>query len=353
MANMRLAMTTLRSLPPLTKIQADGGVSVDFQLSTLQIRVSFLELITSARQLTREMRLMGTGPKKYTRPYVHLNNIIKQFFSLGNEHLKVYRQYGLFICQQSRSVLRTLRVLCVFVGKSLQRAFHEFLSDASQDKCKKITDTFEGSGPKGDCSQPLIPLLKQLQSMAVNDMDESVDEKIRATVMLQIMDGILKSPFPFPKAMFTTKKIPRANLQVLWDPNKHGHSNQQIGSNGSFVLLASGIIPASLLRRANIPFNIVLVWYILTRREVALKKERNQKSCNHSEQSLQRLFNTPPAACSLPPSGSFSVKIVIDTALHKGTYDIEVRLGCRDLRGGEWEIPIASQPPILSINVRG
>jgi hypothetical protein len=66
-------------------------------------------------------------------------------------------------------------------------------------------------------------------------------------------------PFPFPKAMLTMKPICWANLQVLWDPNEHGHIDQQIHNNGAFVLLASGIIPAPLLQRATIPFNTVLL----------------------------------------------------------------------------------------------
>ncbi|KAL3916251.1 MAG: hypothetical protein SGILL_005261 [Bacillariaceae sp.] len=227
------------------------------------------------------------------------------------------------------------------------------VGQVSNEKGGKVMNTLPI--PSGDSSQPLISLMNKLQSVALKDMDDSVEAKVRATLMLEIMDGILKAPFPVPRAMTVTKPIPQADFQVMWDPKEHGQVDLQVRTDRSFSLIASGNIPAALLKRAEVPFNIMLVWYKLTPR-AGSRKKGGKHSGNHlgqARRTYQRAFNPPPVASSLPPSGSFFTKIVSQTELEEGTYDIELRLGCRDVRGGEWEIPIAAPPLGLSVKILG
>ncbi|KAG7359769.1 hypothetical protein IV203_034867 [Nitzschia inconspicua] len=252
---LTMAICTLRSLPSMVEHEGGSDFSCDFQIGFLDLRISLLDLLTAARQLTREMRLIGNGPKKYTRPHLHLRNIVRELFGLRQRYLTFYKQNGLFICQQSRSVIRTISSLCNFIGKALERVFHESLPEkAEKDSLSDSKSTSGGS------HEPLAQLMKQLESLALNDMDPSVEGKIRAAVLLEIMDGILKAPFPFPKSFTMTKTIPRSEVHVTWDPKMHEHvESLNIRTDGRISLLVSGIIEKSLLTRVNVPFNIILL----------------------------------------------------------------------------------------------
>jgi hypothetical protein len=196
--------------------------------------------------------------------------------------------------------------------------------------------------------------MKHLESIALKDMDHVTEAKIRATAMLEVMDGILRSPFPIPRAMTVTKPIPRAHLRVMWDHNQHGQADRLVRTDRAFTLVASGNIPVSLLQRAEIPFNIVLLWYTLAPRGAVSQKESKQSgdAIGQNRSSYQRFLNPPPVATSLPSSGAFLMRIPSHAALEEGTYDIEFRLGCRDLRGGEWEIPLFVQPQSFSVKIK-
>jgi hypothetical protein len=350
-AILTMAMCTLRSVAPLVRLEGEIQCSFGFHVGFLELRVSFLDLLVAVRQLTREMRLVGNGPKKYTRPHYHLKNLVRGFFGLGHRYLILYKQHGLFLCQQSRSVLRTIRNLCDFVGRALQRVFQGSLPETTTPKAAENDDC----SIAGDSSQPMTMLITQLESFALKDMDPSVEPKIRAAAMLEIMDGILKVPFPFPKSFLATKLIPPSDLHVLWDPNTHDQPEcLQIQTDGLFSVIASGQIHTSLLCRAGVAFNIALLWYTLTPKGKAMKTESNRIAdvSSRGAMSLKDPLRPPPIAASLSSSGSFFMKISNRTLPTEGVFHIVFRLGCRDIRGGEWELPISVAPATLSVELR-
>ena len=333
---LRAAVSSLRSLSTLATMCGDNAISTDFQIRFVDQRISFLDLLTCIRQLTREMRLVGYGPRKYTRPRLHLKKIVKSFDTLGQQYLELYKQFGLFICQESRSSLRTLEALCLFVGRALRRVFVDSLADSPADKTKKVDDVKQDGIPKGDSSQPMTLLMKQLESFALKDMDSNVDGKIRAAAMLEIIDGILKAPIPLPRDLTSTKPIPSATLRLMYDPEEHGYhvDTLEVGVDNTLSILASGVIPRSLLQRSQMAFNTVLLWY---------------KVSPIGTISPKLLPNPLPIATSLSPSGTFFVKKFF--SLPPGRYELNFRLGCRDLRGGEWEIPLKETPPGFSVMI--
>jgi len=330
-SKLRMAISTFRSLETLK------FASTSFQIRLLELRVSFLDLLTNMRQLTMEMRLIGTEPKKFTRPHLHLKNIVKLLRKLSIDYLILYKQYGLFICQQSRSVLRTLHVLCSFVAKAGTRIF--------LDSVVIEEETSKGVFADGDSTQPIALLMKQLDSFALEKVNQFVDAKIRAVTLLQIVDGILKTPVPTPRSLTCPKTLPFASLRLVPDPDTHEGEEDplKIDSGTHVAFLASGKLPTSLMMSfSKIPFNIVLLWYTLTSKGGSTK-------ISTSSEKLQKTEGGPIAA-SLSSTGTFFTKVESKILLNEGWYGLRFRLGCRDIRGGEWELPMEN-PHFFSLKV--
>jgi hypothetical protein len=196
----------------------------------------------------------------------------------------------------------------------------------------------------GDIAQPLTLLLKQLDSFALEKVNQFVDAKIRAVTFLQIMDGILKTPVPTPRSLACAMTLPCASLRLFCDPDTHGsESNRlEIYAGTRAVCIASGTIPASLTSRSQIPFNILLLWYTIDSKKNSTKLstlKRSQKS------------KGGPIAASMSSSGSFFVKVKSQVLMNEGYYDLKFRLGCRDIRGGEWELPLKEDSHCFSVKV--
>ena len=207
---LRAAESSLDSLSIF--IGRDSG---DFtvQLKLIRLRLDFLDLLVGLRQLIREMRLTGTGPAKNTRPSLHLQNFIECFNRLATHYLTVYRQHGLFICQQSRTSLRSLHALCRFVGDAARSTFADFLPESSKgvDHMNLINAL---TLPKGDASHPLTVIMQRLDELVLKDMDSSIEPTIRAAAVLELVDGILKTPCPFPRDFMLTKPLSLSSMRL-------------------------------------------------------------------------------------------------------------------------------------------
>lgn len=98
------------------------------------------------------------------------------------------------------------------------------------------------------------------------------------------------------------------------------------------AFLASGQIPSSLVSISQIPFNIVLLWYTITvtggSKKAATSPEKVQKT------------ESGPIAAAISSRGAFFRKIETRIFVDEGWYELNFRLGCRDIRGGEWELPM-------------
>lgn len=345
---LRSANVALHNLPSLSRFP---NVSFAFQKRLLQLRLDFLELVGAIRQLASEMRLANVGPKKYTRPRLHLRNAVKALEVLSIRYLTLYRRYGLFTCQQSRTTLRTLHTMCRFVASAVRYAFHDELQDASVGNHREHRALIL---PKGDANHPLSVLMIHMEAAVLKNLSNSLEAKIRAAALLQVFDGVLKIPIPFPRTFIGAKSLHSASLQVsvdfefYEDGDDYVDEDVELAPGNSITFCASGTIPEALVQQARIPFYVVLLWYTITFR-AAVKESGgddndalNDKAVeNSSQSSAARTLNggAEPTAVSLPPSGCFSMKIESDALLEAGLYSIEARLGCRDVRGGEWEFP--------------
>ena len=365
---LRSAASALHSLSFLTQ---SPNVSFSFQSKLLNLRLDLLDTLAGIRQLTREMRLTGVGPKKNTRPSLHLRNAVKCLNVLATKYLTIYRQHGLFICQQSRTSLRTLHALCRFVASAARSTFIDELPETSIDDFQK--NAIEAlTLPKGDASHPLTILMKRLDSSVLKDIDISLDAKIRAAAMLEILDGVLKAPSPFPSAFTITKSLPRASVKLSGDPDsveimeEHGDigfecdEEIEVSRGTGFTFFASGCIPATMLSVSQLPFCIVLLWHTVSHRESANDDEDKPDDENMSSSDFKSTSSVmdilggedpAPAASSLSCNGRFFMKIECQPILQEGVYGIETRLGCRDIRGGEWELPLKGGTHSITVRV--
>jgi hypothetical protein len=364
---LRSATLLLNSLPlALTEGSSNTKTSsFSFQTKFLNLRLEFLDLLLIIRQLTQEMRVTCVGPKKNTRPSLHLRRSVRYFDKLSIKYLSLYREYGLFIDQQSRTSLRTLHVLCRFLAKAARCTFADALPVA------QIKEAASKLSLKGDARHPLTILINKLDTAILQNMTSAtVDTKIRAAAMLEIIDGILKAPCPFPRGFIVTQSIPRAAMKLCADPESTDHYVDDSGGSeydyfddeievsiGSTVIFyASGFIPVELLKKAQLPFYIVVLWQTIRLQLGTANNEEN----SHPEQrvdlslteSIQRAIQSPPKAASLSSNGTFFMKVEVPPLSEEGLYSIETKLGCRDIRGGEWQLFLQEPNHCISVRVK-
>ena len=358
------AASTFQSLPAfLGSIPAD----FEFQLRFVNLRLDFLDLVCSIRQLASEMRLTGVGPNKFTRSGLHLKSAVKLLNGLGTKYLSAYREHGLFMCQQSRTSLRTLHALCRFVASATQSTFIDELPDFGKENIHQNA-LLALTLPQGDASHPLTILMKRLDSQVLKDLSGSVDAKIRAAALLQVLDGVLKVPSPFPRAFLRTKQIHRADYRLYLDPevsDDHGETEDDVEDvidlpAGSMVTaIASGNIPEEMMQATDLRFFTVIIWHRVSFQKIHTEKNRDTDQ-DKPEDDVKPLVSetkatpssmiistpavskaSPTNVASLSPAGKFFVKLECERLFWEpGKYRIETRLGCRDLRGGEWELPV-------------
>jgi hypothetical protein len=357
-----------------------GPIKAQFglQRKMINLRLDFLDIICTIRQLTSEMRLTNVGPKNFTRPSLHLKSTVKLLSVLSCKYLSLYRQHGLFICQQSRTAIRTLHALCRFVSSATRSTFIDEIPEATifnfhSNVIQALTQ------PQGDYSHPLTVMMKRLDSQVLKDMSGAVDARIRAAAMLQVLDGVLKVPIPFPRSFLRTNFVPCAKYQCFVDAelyDEHGEMEDDVEeeievSAGTLItFFASGSIPDALVEQASLPFYVLLLWHNITfqasttksRNEAEQEKQGGENNASTSDtQSLSSSLNfitggdksPPPTAVSLSPGGKFFMKIDCETLfMEAGLYTIETRLGCRDIRGGEWELPVETESSVQCIPIR-
>lgn len=361
--HLRSAASSIASLSGfLGSIKADFGL----QQKMLSLRLDFLDILCTIRQLTSEMRLTNVGPKKFTRPSLHLTSTVKLLSVLSCKYLSLYRQHGLFICQQSRTAIRTLHALCRFASSATRSTFIDEIPEAN-------TLNFHSNvilaltQPQGDSSHPLTVMMKRLDSQVLKDMSGAVEPKVRAAAMLQVLDGILKVPMPFPRSFLRSKPVRCAKYRLFLDAelyDDHGDTEDdleeeiEVSAGTLITFCASGSIPKSLVEQAKLPFYTILLWHTITFHASPTKHHNNEtdqdKQGDENDASTSDTqsssFNftmgagdksPAPTVVSLPPGGNFFIKVDCEALfMEAGLYTIETRLGCRDIRGGEWELPV-------------
>jgi hypothetical protein len=370
--SLRSALSILLSLKALDRSK---GADYSRTIKLIRLRLDFLDLLTSLRQLIREIRLTGAGPGKRTRSLLHFQNIVKCFDALSNRYREVYQQYGLFSCQQSRTALRTLNSLCRFVARSTRSVFSDVHPSQKKDENSRSTV------PSGDETLPITRFMVRIDEQLLQKMSPSTDLVTRAAAMIEVVDGILLCPVPFPLDHLTVSNLPRGHLQLLADPEQTGidasdalpdTSRPELDTiecypGISFDFYAAGEIPASFLTKSRLPFTSVIVMHraeyvgpIQEEEHIADEKQEDEALADekHDDDTIEAPLKTIPGpwdytevSTSMQTSGKFSVKIECPVIREEGNYVIEVKLRCRDVRGGEWEVAVEEELRRMKVQV--
>ncbi|CAB9516899.1 expressed unknown protein [Seminavis robusta] len=362
--SMRAAMSMLLSLKAL-----DGSIDADYSrtISIVSLRLDFLDLLTGLRQLIREMRLTGVGPVKRTRSMMHFQNILRCFDGLANRYRQVYQRYGLFCSQQSRTSFRTLHALCRFVARSIRSVF----SDVHPSQKKE--DNLRSTGPQGDSALAVVRFMLRVDDQLLQKMTPSTDLVIRAAAMLEVVDGILLCPPPFPLELLSVSRLPLGEIHLSADPEYTGIDGSDGFPDGqrpelgtiecypgiAFDFYATGTIPASFLASAKLSFSIILLWHRASyvgplQEDEHIGDEKQEDEAMADEKQEEDAAAAPPkavprpwdytlASTSMLVSGKFSFKVECPPIREEGNYVIDVKLGCRDVRGGEWEVAMKDE----------
>jgi len=345
----------------LESLADTSGNSFGFQIEYLQLRIDFLEQCVSLYNLCREIRLSGTVPKATVRTGLHLRNNFKLFYALAGRYYSLYRRYGLFLCQQSRTALRTCNAMCRWLG------------DAGRTTLPEVTSKAEGKAddmtwPHGDELHPSTLLLKKLNKVVLEPMESSFDPQLRGAALAETLDAILMTPYPFPRGFTIVKSIPSALLRLSIDRSEtddamnYAHDEEEtlnVYPGGTCAIIASGEITMPAFQKADLPFSHVLLWHSdRCIRPVNVDDEALSEGGTGNEDSRQDSLGSVatgieggPLVSPLLPDGRYLTTIQYQAPVEEGIYTVEVTLGCRDIRCGEWDLPVEGNSNTMLVRV--
>ena len=375
--SLQSAKSHLRSLQRLAKADQSTGSDFSFQLELISCRIDFINLCVTLRGLCGEMRLVNAVPGRATRTRLHQRNMMHCFYLLSSRYAAIYRRYGIYYCQQTRTSLRTLSALCRFLARASAKTFVE----SSQGQKSRIHEFHETDGamwPEGDASHPVTRMISKFSSSVLWSMDENVEPNVRAAAMMEMLDPVLMCPLPTPRGYFSPKHRPSTTLRLSGDPEDVStdydvdSSEPKVSAEAEVVkvppgepitLYATGTISQKLQSAATLPFSQVVAWHkisydgpLITEDEVY--GEDNQDADLYVDTIVGtgtggdgEILTEAPHAAPVRSDGKFSLPVTLEPITKEGYYMVKVTLGCRDARCGEFEIPVADDCAIIAICV--
>ena len=358
--SLQSAKSQLRSLQRLA-----AGSDFSFQLELVACRIDFLNLCVTLRGLCGEMRLVNSGPGRLTRTRLHQRNMMHCFYLLSSRYAAIYRHYGLFHCQQTRTSLRTLSSLCRFLARASAKTFVES-SHSQKSHIHEFHETDGALWPEGDVSHPITRMISKFSDSVLWSLDENVAPNVRAAAMMEMLDPILMCPLPSPRGYFTPKQRPSATLRLSGDPEDTLQDNEidsseagtcfeaevvEIPPGEPITLYATGSISQRLRSAANLPFSQVIAWHkisydgpLITEDDVY--GEDGQGSDPPFDEGLGagtedgEMLTEAPHSAPVRSDGKYTLPVTLEPITKEGYYMVKLSLGCRDARCGEFEIPI-------------
>jgi len=389
------AINIIRSLATFTsnKNFARGATAsspslpiTSFQIDMLCRRKDFLNLCLIVRGICGEMRLTDTTAHRTTRPYVHQRNLSKCFHLLAAQYAKISKQFGIIYCQQTRTALRGLFALSQFLAIATRKVFCESLrKGSSSSPDKHLLQNDQIVWPSGDDCHPLFKALKKMKKRIIDPMNESVEPMVRAEAMLQIVSAVLRSPPLSARGFLSLKSLPLAQIRLYENINSSlpldtdNIEDRMVDGEADIIeaqtgvpctLHASGFLPNEYFQKSDLLFSQVIVCHTVLYDGPLLGEEDGedpQTSNIYEEEKDEHSQNDESSitiASQLLPGGEyldrngrtlfgakFLSTFVCAPIRREGYYKIEVKLGVRDVRFGEYEIPIEGDCGVIFLCV--
>lgn len=356
-------------LTSLAALEQNG--KFEFQLEFIRLRLDTLNLITITRSLSVEILMTeGTLSNKNNRSTLFRNNIGKSFGLLVSRYEKMYRLWGLHRCQQTRSAFRTLQAMCQLLSEFTKLGSKEAKSSTAT---AASTPTSKSMTLKCDQNQPMSMTLSKLRSDVLEQLKKAKQKEHSVSLasrLVLVLDAILKCPCPFPSGFFQMKPIPRAIVNVSADPNILPKTLPQNGDRDiitidaksraeiidvvpglATIVILSGWLPDKFIQSADVPISEIIAWANLNY-EGQLYEEDDAVDSDFGAGNGMTLRvdldgGETRGSTSLLAAGKFIMPITFESLLQDGYYKVNIELGCRDVRGGEWKIPTSSPLEVI------
>ena len=358
--SLDVAINTLQSVTSMT------GCSTTFQQHFLLQRKDMLQLCLTVCELSAEIELTNTEGNSHTRRQIHQGNVSKCFYMLANQYSTLLRNYGSFQCQQSRTALRSIFAICRFLGDSAQKSFCEASSTLQHEQYCKASIQW----PKGDAHYVQIDLINKLQSELLGKLNESIQPRIRAESMKEIIDVLCKCSIPYPRCFMSFKRIPKVDIcYTIAPPSGSDFTSTlkvdamqmrevsdviEVQSGMPFVINISGIIPQKYFEDGSLIFSQIVAFKSITfdGPTTINNEELDELKVNYLDVSNVKNDEREEYASELMPTceheihdddgerkvvlGSrFFIPVSCEPVLQEGYHYMDIKLYMREIRGGQ------------------
>lgn len=326
----------------LSKIQSMEK-DTPLQIELLSLRKDFLQLYILLSNFCEEVRLTNMIGSRNNRNHLHQQNASRCFYMLGARYISVYKRYGIFCCQHTRTSIRSYFSVCRFLGDVVGLCFN-----TSQKHSRSPQVQLSLNLPQGDKGRVQVQVIQKLRSELIDSYDNSLEPSVRVDILLQIANTILKCPNPYPKSFTNLQNIPKMRLQV--GAKNFNTINQsftvlktqfqnRISFGQPFHLRLKGNLPQTLFTKLHAPFSQILAHLSICfggplQRDIdAEDAVGNTEKGNEVEDS-----NTIGTSKLLPASSTFVIDCECPSFKKEGYYNIGIILMVRDIRCGEYEL---------------
>lgn len=338
LGHFNIALIQLRSL------ESTANTSTSFQIGIICCRRDVLNLCLVALNLAGEARLSSKTIRTNRRTCVHTHNLSRCFRVLASRYYDIFKRNGLFCCEATRSYLRSQFRLCTFLANSVQRAFA-----SKKDAKTSINEDLNRGWPKGDKSSSLMELTSTLKKEVLDYWDtHQLNSEARAVGMSDIIDSIMKSVNPFPKAFLSFKNVPVTNTRVTMKQGISMPNEERVipceqmvfemDASIPFSFIFSGAIPPKLFQLSDQPFSQIMISCNFSF-DGPLQREDAEEERGLDKVFPTHLLDVVTAETSLLPNAKFTIECACPYISREGYYRCDVKLQVRDIRCGVYQIP--------------
>ena len=223
-----------------------------FQSSFLSLKRDLLSLLSLNRSFYEKSGLSD----------MHQEDLVTSTVALAKTTFTLYKRFGIFSCQPTREILRSILATCRFLYRTADYS-------GTQSSIKRGDDDLTVPLPQGNRSL-------NIELKAEYDQLLKGERALPRSLILNVMDNILLNPYPFPRYFSSTKDVPMAFLKVSSSPketfarikdDRETHETEhpkrllveeiEVQVDSSFYIHASGLFSNEYMSNASLYFSPV------------------------------------------------------------------------------------------------
>jgi len=260
--------------------------------------------------------------------------------------------------------------MCIFLFQAAKAVFPDVKNPREDEIGDSLTDMLTAN----HTSHPMVSLIKRLNELVIQPMASSnVEPVIRAAALLEVLDGILMVPYPFPPDFFIPSPSIITNIESITAVGEPGQqmSRRPRKSIGvfpglSFSICCKGHVTVDLLSHFKMPCWTLIVRFSLEY-ESPLEEDEVEDTKIEEEYTATNSINIDitsreMVAKSLKKHSSFATSeissdgkcytlIYIPPIIEEGLYTLHLKFGLIDVAGLEWELMVPAEYCLRPIRV--